>query len=50
MPYDNVYLSFIKEFHIGEHLKVQFRPEFFTVFNIQNYGIPGTTYGMVASA
>jgi len=45
MPYDNIDLSLMKGFQIGENVKVQFRPEFFNVFNIMNYGNPGVTYG-----
>jgi hypothetical protein len=45
MPYDNIDFSLMKEQHIGEALAVQFRAEFFNVFNIQNYGSPGVQFG-----
>ncbi|MFP5206471.1 MAG: carboxypeptidase regulatory-like domain-containing protein [Acidobacteriota bacterium] len=45
MPYDNFDFSLMKQFHAWESLNFQFRGEFFNVFNIQNYGTPGTTYG-----
>ncbi len=45
MPYDNFDFSLMKQFHAWESLNFQFRGEFFNVFNIQNYGAPGTTYG-----
>lgn len=45
MPYDNFDFSLVKEFHAWERLAFQFRGEFFNVFNIQNYGTPGTVYG-----
>jgi hypothetical protein len=35
----------MKAVSIEELLKVQFRAELFNVFNIQNYGLPRTTYG-----
>jgi hypothetical protein len=44
-PYDNFDFSLMKAVSIEELLKVQFRAEFFNVFNIQNYGLPRTTYG-----
>jgi len=37
--------SLMKAVSIEEMRKVQFRPEFFNVFNIQNYGLPRTTCG-----
>lgn len=45
MPYDNVDFSLMKQFPIRESAGVQFRAEFFNVFNIQNYGLPNTTFG-----
>jgi hypothetical protein len=42
-PYDNVDFSLMRGFKIGERANIQVRPEFFNVFNIQNYGLPGTT-------
>jgi hypothetical protein len=45
MPYDNIDFSLMKEQHIREALTVQFRAEFFNVFNIQNYGSPGVQFG-----
>ena len=45
MLFDNIDFSLMKQQHIGENLAVQFRAEFFNVFNIQNYGTPGTTFG-----
>jgi hypothetical protein len=45
MPYDNFDFSLMKQFHAWESLNFQFRGEFFNVFNIQNYGTPGTTFG-----
>ena len=44
-PYDNFDFSLMNAVSIEERLKVQFRAEFFNVFNIQNYGLPRTTYG-----
>jgi hypothetical protein len=35
----------MKAFPVWESLNFQFRAEFFNVFNIQNYGLPGTTFG-----
>jgi hypothetical protein len=45
MPYDNFDLSLMKDFPVRESFKLQFPGEFFNLFNIQNYGMPGTTYG-----
>ena len=45
MPYDNVDFSLMKAMYFGERFNMQFRAEFFNVFNIQNYGIPGVTFG-----
>ena len=45
MPYDNVDFSLMKQFPVWEPVSMQFRAEFFNVFNIQNYGVPGTTFG-----
>lgn len=45
MPYDNFDVSVMKQFHAWEALNFQFRGDFFNVFNIQNYGAPGTTFG-----
>jgi hypothetical protein len=45
MPYDNFDFSLMKQFNVWESLNFKFRGEFFNVFNIQNYGTPGTTYG-----
>lgn len=45
MPYDNFDFSLMKQFHAWESLSFQFRGEFFNIFNIQNYGAPGATYG-----
>ncbi len=43
--FDQVDLSLMKGFRIGERVNIQFRPEFLNAFNIQNYGNPGTTVG-----
>jgi len=43
--FDQIDFSLMKGFKIGERVNIQFRPEFFNVFNIQNYGVPGTTVG-----
>ncbi|MDX6459092.1 MAG: hypothetical protein QOE55_2789 [Acidobacteriaceae bacterium] len=43
--YDNIDFSLMKAFPVWESLNFQFRAEFFNVFNIQNYGLPGTTFG-----
>jgi hypothetical protein len=48
-PYDNFDFSLMNAVSIEEMLKVQFRAEFFNVFNIQNYGLPRTTTGRAAS-
>ena len=48
-PYDNFDFSLMKAVSIEEMLKVQFRAEFFNVFNIQNYGLPGQPTGRAAS-
>ena len=45
MPFDNVDFSLMKDIPVRESFKFQFRGEFFNLFNIQNYGTPGTTYG-----
>ena len=45
MPYDNVDFSLMKQLPVYERFAFQFRAEFFNVFNIQNYGLPGTTFG-----
>jgi hypothetical protein len=44
-PYSNFDFSLMKNVPIAERLHMQFRAEFFNVFNIQNYGLPGTTFG-----
>ena len=43
--YDNIDFSLMKAFPVWESLNFQFRAEFFNIFNIQNYGLPGTTFG-----
>ncbi len=43
--FDQVDFSLMKGFTIKDRVNVQFRPEFLNVFNIQNYGVPGTTVG-----
>jgi hypothetical protein len=43
--YDNIDFSLMKAFPVWESFNFQFRAEFFNVFNIQNYGLPGTTFG-----
>lgn len=45
MNYDNFDFSLLKDIPVHEEFGFQFRAEFFNVFNIQNYGVPGTTYG-----
>jgi hypothetical protein len=44
--YDQIDLSLMKSFKIGERVNVLFRPEFLNAFNIQNYGIPNTGYSL----
>ncbi len=43
--YDDVDFALEKQFPIHESVSMQFRAEFFNLFNIQNYGTPGTTFG-----
>jgi hypothetical protein len=43
--FDQIDLSLMKGFRIGERVNVQFRPEFLNAFNIQNYGNPSTGVG-----
>jgi hypothetical protein len=38
-------VSLFKNFPIGEKFLISLRFEFFNVFNIQNYGAPGTLIG-----
>ena len=45
MPYDNIDFSLMKQLPITERAALQFRAEFFNLFNIQNYGLPNTTFG-----
>jgi Carboxypeptidase regulatory-like domain len=45
MNYDNFDFSLMKQIPVYEQFAFQFRAEFFNIFNIQNYGLPGTTYG-----
>ncbi|MCU1225660.1 MAG: hypothetical protein JWQ42_3753 [Edaphobacter sp.] len=45
MPFDNVDFSLNKGITFADRAKLQFRAEFFNVFNIQNYGLPGTVFG-----
>ena len=45
MNYDNFDFSLMKQIPVYEQFAFQFRAEFFNVFNIQNYGLPGTTFG-----
>jgi Carboxypeptidase regulatory-like domain/TonB dependent receptor len=45
MPYDNIDFSLMKSIPVKESFGFQFRAEFFNIFNIQNYGLPGTTFG-----
>ena len=41
----NVDLSFIKEFSIREHMKLQLRGEFFNFTNTPRFSFPGTSFG-----
>jgi hypothetical protein len=43
--FDQIDFSLMKGFNIKDKVNIQFRPEFLNVFNIQNYGTPGTTVG-----
>jgi outer membrane receptor protein involved in Fe transport len=43
--FNNVDVSLIKNTTIGEDLRLQFRAEFFDVFNHANFGRPGNTVG-----
>jgi hypothetical protein len=43
--FDQVDLSLMKGFRIGDRVDIQFRPEFLNAFNIQNYGNPSTGVG-----
>src|SRR5258705_4331551 len=43
--FDNVDFSIIKNTHLGESVNVQFRAEFFDVFNHANFGRPGNVVG-----
>lgn len=46
--FNNVDLSIMKNTKVGERLHVQFRAEFFDVFNHANFGPPGTVVGTPA--
>jgi hypothetical protein len=41
----NFDLGIMKNFAIGERIRVQFRAEMFNAFNHANFGIPGTAFG-----
>ncbi len=41
----NADFSMFRNFPIGESTKLSFRAEFFNIFNIQNYGTPGSLIG-----
>lgn len=43
--FDQIDLSLMKGFRIGDRVNIQFRPEFLNAFNIQNYGNPSTGVG-----
>jgi hypothetical protein len=45
MPYDNIDFGLMKNIPVWESFGFQFRADFFNIFNIQNYGNPGTTFG-----
>jgi len=46
--FDNVDFSIVKITKIGESLRVQFRAEFFDIFNHANFGRPGNVVGSLA--
>ena len=43
--FNNTDFSIIKNTRIGEELRIQFRAEFFDLFNHANFGFPGTVVG-----
>jgi hypothetical protein len=43
--FDNVDFSLMKKVPVTERVSVQFRAESFNLFNIQNYNVPGATFG-----
>ena len=43
--FSNTDFSIIKNTSLGEELRIQFRAEFFDLFNQANFGIPGTVVG-----
>jgi hypothetical protein len=44
-PYDNFDFGLMKQIPVYESFNFEFRSDFFNLFNIQNYGNPGTTFG-----
>jgi hypothetical protein len=46
--FDNVDFSIIKDTNVGETVRVQFRAEFFDLFNHANFGQPGAVVGSPA--
>jgi hypothetical protein len=37
--------SALREFHVTERIRMQFRGEFFNALNHTNFGLPGHTFG-----
>jgi len=43
LPLSQVDFALRRQFHLTEHLKLQFRAEAFNIFNHPNFGTPGTS-------
>lgn len=43
--YTNLDMALARNFHMGERVALQFRAEYFNIFNHTNFGDPGTTNG-----
>jgi hypothetical protein len=41
----NFDFSLLKKFRLTERVKLEFRPEFFNLFNTPQFGLPGTSFG-----